>query len=122
MTALGPDRLVGPQLLLSFSWSEAGIGLTLTEADGSPRLTRSKPVLGPLLQAGPMVRIRPPPAESPREPDCRRGAGHQSTASLSAMVVNGWGPGAENADHGKNSKAERLLEEHRASERGYRSR
>jgi hypothetical protein len=33
------------------------------------------------------------------------------------MVVNGWGPGAENADHGKNSKAERLLEEHRASER-----
>jgi hypothetical protein len=36
------------------------------------------------------------------------------------MVVNGWRPGAENADQGKNSKAERLLEEHRASERGYR--
>jgi hypothetical protein len=31
------------------------------------------------------------------------------------MVVNGWRPDAENADHGKNSKAERLLEEHRAS-------
>jgi hypothetical protein len=38
------------------------------------------------------------------------------------MVVNGWGPGAEKADHGKNSKAERLLEEHRANERGYPSR
>jgi hypothetical protein len=25
------------------------------------------------------------------------------------MVVNGWGPGAENADHGKNSKAKRLI-------------
>jgi len=73
-------------------------------------------------EVGPRVRIPFAPAESPREPDCRRGAGHRSTASLSAMVVNGWGPGAENADHGKNSKAERLLEEHRASERGYRSR
>jgi hypothetical protein len=38
------------------------------------------------------------------------------------MVVNGWRPGAENADHGKNSKTKRLLEEHRASERSDRSR
>jgi hypothetical protein len=27
--------------------------LTLVEADGSPRFTNSKPMLGPLLQAGP---------------------------------------------------------------------
>ena len=33
------------------------------------------------------------------------------------MVVNGRRPRAENADHGKNSKTKRLLEEHRASER-----
>jgi hypothetical protein len=38
------------------------------------------------------------------------------------MVMNGRRPGAENADHGKNGKTERLLEEHRASERGDRSR
>jgi|SRR6516162_4931186 len=36
----------------------------LAEADESPRLTNSKPVLGPLLQAGPMVRIHSPPAVS----------------------------------------------------------
>jgi hypothetical protein len=42
--------------------------------------------------------------------------------SSSAMVVNGRRPGAEDADHGKNGKTERLLEEHRASEHGNRSR
>jgi len=28
------------------------------------------------------------------------------------MVVNGWWPGAENADHGENSKTKSLLKEH----------
>jgi len=36
---------------------------------------------------------------------------------LDFMVVNGRRPGAENADHGKNSKTKRLLEEHRATQR-----
>src|ERR1700719_1434479 len=36
----------------------------------------------------PKVRIHLPPSESPREPDCRRGAGHRSTASLSAIVAH----------------------------------
>src|SRR6516165_5279326 len=44
----------------------------LAEADESPRLTNSKPVLGPLLQAGPMVRIHPPPAVSQANFDVAR--------------------------------------------------
>src|SRR5437588_6270169 len=35
------------------------------ESDGSRRVMNSKPVLGPLLRAGPRVRIRLPPGGSP---------------------------------------------------------
>jgi len=41
------------------------------------------------------------------------GIGKDRTSnSSSAMVVNGWWPGAENADHCENSKTKRLLQEH----------
>ena len=50
----------------------------------------------------------------------RRMLGNQRPNSLilDFMVMNGRRPGAENADHGKNGKTERLLAEHRTGERG----
>jgi hypothetical protein len=79
----------------------------------SPAAPRSARTCKASTWACPCPAEREEPKQASRTRACSDGT---------AMVVNGWGPGAENADHGKNSKAERLLEEHRASERGYRSR
>src|SRR5262249_36993483 len=51
--ALGWEQV---EIIIFSAFPEAKpvFGLTLAEADGSPRLTSSKPVLGPRLQAGPI--------------------------------------------------------------------
>src|SRR6516164_4332633 len=63
----------------------------LAEADESPRLTNSKPVLGPLLQAGRKVRIRLPPAVSPANFDvARAGDGYpQIGRAISTVEIPG---------------------------------
>jgi hypothetical protein len=62
--------------------------LKLAESDGSRRVTNSEPVLGPLLQAGPRVRILLPPAASLRT--LGPSAGHSSPPNDRSVQQGGW--------------------------------